>query len=493
MADSHLPWAGFMTLRWRLTLLYSGLSGLLLALAFIVTYIGVRNTLASSFEKELGTVHSQAIEIMNGSTQRTPTSEDWKVFARDAYGQVVQYIAPNFVAAEFIQATWFPSRNYNLELRDSSISVPPEAWQVVERTGNFRGTGWLSNNKEPVEVRISLGEVVQLVGVQVLPIVVVAKSYAETRTVLETLQRSLVGVALVGIIVAGFSTYFAARGALSPITAVRDAAAAIGGRNLNLRVPEQGTRDEVDDLAKTLNAMLERLESSFETQRRFTADASHELRTPVTAIGGHASYLMRRTNPTEAQKESLEAISSLSVRLGRLIGDLLDLARADAGFGIEQVQTNLMTLAEDVHLEVVAIAGNCEIELRGDSSLKAVIDPNRVRQVIRNLVQNALKAGSSEVIVEISKEEAFAKITVQDNGSGIAAEHLGKLFDRFYRVDTSRDRAAGGSGLGLSIVKWIVEAHGGSIAVSSELGVGTHFEVRLPLGETAKNGTSIIV
>jgi signal transduction histidine kinase len=104
-----------------------------------------------------------------------------------------------------------------------------------------------------------------------------------------------------------------------------------------------------------------------------------------------------------------------------------------------------------------------------------------VRQVIRNLVQNALKAGSSRVVVEIAKEEQMAQIVVQDDGSGIAAEHLGKLFDRFYRVDTSRDRAAGGSGLGLSIVKWIVEAHGGSIAVSSELGVGTRFVVSLPL------------
>jgi two-component system, OmpR family, sensor kinase len=476
-----------MTLRWRLTLLYSGLSGLLLAFAFIVTYIGVRNTLSSAFEKELENVQTQAIEIMNGSQKRTPKLEEWNVFARDAYGQVIQYYAERFVAREFLQQQ-FPqsSRNLNLVYKENAdIVVSKEAWQQLETTGRYRGDGWLSSGKEPVEVLVSLGDTFTLEGLAIQPIVVVAKSFGETKTVLETLQRALVGVALIGIVVAGFASYLAARSALSPITAVRDAAAAIGGRNLNLRVPEQGTRDEVDDLAKTLNAMLERLESSFETQRRFTADASHELRTPVTAIGGHTSYLMRRTNPTEAQKESLEAISNLSVRLGRLIGDLLDLARADAGFGIEHLPTNLMSLAEDVHLEVVAIAGNCEIELLGDSSLKATIDPNRVRQVIRNLVQNALKAGSSRVVVEIAKEEQMARIAVQDNGSGIAAEHLDKLFDRFYRVDTSRDRAAGGSGLGLSIVKWIVEAHGGNITVSSEVGVGTRFVVSLPL-ETSK-------
>jgi two-component system, OmpR family, sensor kinase len=477
-----------MTLRWRLTLLYSGLSGLLLALAFIFTYIGVRNTLTVTFEKELENIHTQAVQIMNGSKKRLPTPEDWNVFARDAYGQINHVYVQEFFAAEFDQETAVSFPNNNLKLKEEArIFAPPQAWQQVEFVGNYRGVGWLSSNKEPIEVRISRGEAFQLEGFPVVPIVMVAKSYRDTQDVLETLQRALVVVALVGIVAAGFASYFAARSALSPITAVRDAAAAIGGRNLNLRVPEQGTRDEVDDLAKTLNAMLERLESSFETQRRFTADASHELRTPVTAIAGHASYLMRRTNPTEPQKESLEAIGSLSVRLGRLIGDLLDLARADAGFGIEQVPTNLMTLAEDVHLEVVAIAGNCEIELLGDSSLKASLDPNRVRQVIRNLVQNALKAGSSKIVVEIAKEDTNVRIAVQDNGSGIAAEHLDKLFDRFYRVDTSRDRAAGGSGLGLSIVKWIVEAHGGSIAVSSELGAGTRFEVRLPLGELSKN------
>ncbi len=473
-----------MTLRWRLTLLYSGLSGVLLALTFILTYIGVQNTLRGAFENDLLNARKQAIEIMQGSTNYIPTAENWNGFSRDAYGQVVQYNASSFVANEFLQLSQpTSSRNSNLVFKDADIVVSPEAWQQVERRGEYRGNGFLSASKEPVQVWVIRFETIQTGGLSIIPIILVAKSFTDINNVLETLQRALFFVALIGIIVAGFASYFAAKSALSPITSVRDAAAAIGGRNLNLRVPEQGTRDEVDDLAKTLNAMLERLESSFETQRRFTADASHELRTPVTAIAGHASYLIRRTNPNETQKESLEAITNLSTRLGRLIGDLLDLARADAGFGVEHAPTNLMSLAEDVHLEVVAIAGNTEIELLGDSSLKAQLDPNRVRQVIRNLVQNALKAGSSQITVEIAKEDNLARVSVQDNGSGIAAEHLSKLFDRFYRVDTSRDRAAGGSGLGLSIVKWIVEAHNGSIAVSSEIGVGTRFDVRFPIGE----------
>jgi signal transduction histidine kinase len=191
---------------------------------------------------------------------------------------------------------------------------------------------------------------------------------------------------------------------------------------------------------------------------------------------------LRRTNPTVQQKESLEAITSLSVRLGKLIGDLLDLARADAGFPLEPVETSLVGLAEDVHLEIVAIAGEAEIEIEGERGIKAFIDPNRIRQVIRNLVQNALKAGSTHILVEITKEplERQIRLRIKDNGPGIAPEHLEKLFDRFYRVDTARDRAAGGSGLGLSIVKWIIEAHKGSVQLSSEVGVGTTFDVYLP-------------
>ncbi len=479
-----------MTLRWRLTILYSTLSALVLTLAFVLTYINVRNTLLSTFDRDLDSTLTQAIEIMKGSTRYNPSSEQWNVLSRDAFAQITQYISNQFIAEDFLKEKSFPNINNNLRvLGNSEIEIPQEAWRQLERTSNYQGMGKLTSNNELVSVRVQLFPAVPYPPVDVMiPIVIVAKSPSETNGVLETLQRALIVVALVGIIAAGIASFFASRSALRPITSVRDAAAAIGGRNLNLRVPEQGTRDEVDDLAKTLNAMLERLESSFETQRRFTADASHELRTPVTAIAGHASYLIRRTNPSDAQKESLEAITSLSVRLGRLIGDLLDLARADAGFGVEHVDTNLMSLAEDVHLEVVAIAGNTEIELTGDSSLRSKLDPNRVRQVIRNLVQNALKAGSSKITVQISKEDLFAKITVQDNGSGIAPEHLSKLFDRFYRVDTSRDRAAGGSGLGLSIVKWIVEAHQGSIAVSSELGTGTKFEVRFPL--QGKNPTT---
>ncbi len=477
-----------MTLRWRLALLYTGLTALLLTLGFAVSYFSVQNLLISAFQRELTTAYTQAIKIVEGEKNYAPSQERWEGYSPEAFAQLQIYYGQRFYANDAAISLQPETKSPNLVFTGSSIQLPQQGYQALEDFGEYVGDGTLTGGVK-VEVRAHRLGAVDYTGngFFVVPILIVAKDFRSTQGLLETLRQVLLFVGLLGIAAAGIATFLVAGSALEPIRAVRNAAAAIGGaQNLNLRVPEQGTKDEVDDLAKTLNEMLERVESSFETQRRFTADASHELRTPVTAIAGHASYLMRRTNPTETQKESLEAISTLSSRLGRLIGDLLDLARADAGFGVEPVDTNLMSLAEDVHLEVVAIAGNAEIEVTGERGLRVKVDPNRVRQVIRNLVQNAIKAGSSRVEVHVATEGNRAKISVIDNGSGISREHLNRLFDRFYRVDTSRDRAAGGSGLGLSIVKWIVEAHYGTIQVASELGKGTRFDVFFPLEPKAE-------
>jgi two-component system, OmpR family, sensor kinase len=475
-----------MTLRWRLTLFYTSLIALLMAAVFSTVYFLVRSSLLEAANKELSAGLEQVIRLTTASNSLVPSEQDWDSFSPELYAQVhlFQLEAPRSVEELKIDIPF--SRSPSLFISGENISLTDEGYRELLTRGTYRGDGFVGfdTTRVPVEVAVRSLSVATLNDQQIFPIIFVAKDFAPSQEILNVLGQRMILVSLLGITAAGLLSFSLARRALEPIREVRDAAAEITGKNLNRRVPEPGTNDEVEDLARTLNSMLERLENSFETQRRFTADASHELRTPVTAIGGHASYLLRRTNPSDAQRESLEAIASLSTRLGRLIGDLLDLARADAGFGVEPVETNLIALAEDVHLEVVAIAGNAEIEVTGSRDVRALVDPNRFRQVIRNLVQNALKAGSSRVVVEVARENDHVRLSVIDNGSGIAPEHLSKLFDRFYRVDTSRDRAAGGSGLGLSIVKWIVESHHGELRVSSKLGEGTRFDVLLPLPPT---------
>ena len=240
-------------------------------------------------------------------------------------------------------------------------------------------------------------------------------------------------------------------------------------------------------LAGSLNAMLDRLEKSFEAQRRFTSDASHELRTPVTAISGHASYLLRRTNPTGQQQESLRIIQSESERLTNLIASLLQLARSDSGALIMSHQPILSSLfLSEIVRELAPLAQSAHTTLRtAGQDIAFEGDPDRLRQVIINLVGNALKAGAKTVTLESSAQEEGreVRLSVRDDGPGIPAEHLSRLFDRFYRVEDSRSRDQGGAGLGLSIAHSIVEAHGGRIWLESEVGRGTVAHVQLPVGD----------
>lgn len=473
-----------LTLRWRLTLLYTALMAFLLAVISVSVYAALRNNLYDNLNRELDRTLEQL--QLKSLEQGFPILSD---FDPNGFSQVDQV----FDATLSRDAVSFgvPFRNASLLRIDARIRLGDAAYAQLDRTENYRGETALTvgDLKLPILVQARYLRSVQT-QLGAYPLVLyTARDMSGLRATLSDLRAILLLLSLAGLAAAAIGSYSVAAGALEPIRKVRDTAAEITGKSLNTRVPEPNTHDEVGDLARTLNGMLERLENSFETQKRFTADASHELRTPVTAILGHANFLLRRTNPTADQKESLDAIRALSNRLSKLIADLLDLARADAGLPIQAQQVNLVSLAEDVHLELAAIAGSTEIEVGGARNLIVMADPNRTKQVILNLVQNAIKAGSTRVRVNVELEKGAEKsvlLSIEDNGPGIPADHLTKLFDRFYRVDTARDRAVGGSGLGLSIVKWIVEAHGGTVNVSSKVGVGTRFDVRLPLLRVVK-------
>lgn len=480
-----------LTLRWRLTLLYTALMAFLLAVISISVYAALRNNLYDNLNREL----ERTIDQLQRKSleQGFPILSD---FDPNGFSQVDQVFdsSLNRDAVSF----GVPFRNTSLLRIDARITLDDAAYARLERTDNFRGESSLlvGDLRLPILVQARYLRAVQTQFGAFPLVLYTARDITGLRATLADLRAILLLLSIAGLAAAAIGSYTVAGGALEPIRKVRDTAAEITGKSLNTRVPEPNTHDEVGDLARTLNGMLEGLENAFETQKRFTADASHELRTPVTAISGHANFLLRRTNPTPDQKESLEAIRALSNRLSKLIADLLDLARADAGLPIQPQEVNLVSLAEDVHLELAAIAGNAEIEVEGARNILVMADPNRIKQVILNLVQNAIKAGSTRVRVDVEVDKAsdkFVILSVDDNGPGIPAEHLTKLFDRFYRVDTARDRAVGGSGLGLSIVKWIVEAHGGTVSVSSRVGVGTRFEVRLPLSKVIVRPVGVAV
>lgn len=298
---------------------------------------------------------------------------------------------------------------------------------------------------------------------------------------LTQLRFDLIRTVIAAFLVFGIGLWLLSQRVLLPVKRVTQASARVTAEDLSRRVPVPKTKDEVGVLALTINHMLDRLQESLETQRRFTADASHELRTPVTAIVGHANYLLRRTKPNAEQVDSLVVIRREAERMAKLVNDLLELARADAGFIVEKHPMNLVDVIEAVHMEIAPVAGNAEIEVSTPQPLVEVSgDESRLKQVVLNLVQNALNAGATRINISLSKEKQQVRLEILDNGPGIPSEAIPHLFDRFYRVDGARSTRGNGSGLGLAIVHWIVDQHGGSVTAESQMGEGTVFTIMLP-------------
>jgi heavy metal sensor kinase len=315
------------------------------------------------------------------------------------------------------------------------------------------------------------------------------------------LQR-LVFTLLLGDVVtllgAWLGGYWLAHRAMRPVQVITRTAREIGETDLNRRL-HLNAHDELGELADTFDEMLARLQAAFDRQRQFTADASHELRTPLTIIGLETERVLAMQRPIEEYEGALRVIRSENEYMGRLVNDLLTLARMDAGQTVmRQDELDLSEVALDVieHLAPIAKQSNVVLTSGALPEVRVQGDRQYLEQMIANLVDNGIKYASGpgkSVRVETGCQTSGAWLRVSDNGPGIAAEHLPHLFDRFYRVDEARSRqkdladggvrdatALSGSGLGLSIVKWVAQAHGGEVRVETELGKGSTFEVDLP-------------
>ncbi|MDQ2809859.1 MAG: HAMP domain-containing histidine kinase [Chloroflexota bacterium] len=279
---------------------------------------------------------------------------------------------------------------------------------------------------------------------------------------------------------------------LRPLDRVADTAEAIAGGDLGRRLQLPPGRNEVARLGQTFDHMVGRLVATLEAQRRFVADASHELRTPLTSLKGLAEILVigAHGNNPQVIEQSAGAIRSELERLSRLVNDLLTLSRLDsagdsADLPVRHTRTDVCaTLAAAVtQMGPLAEAHAVRLEQACGGPLWVMGDAGQLKQVVLNLLDNALRytPPGGAVTVRAAVAESWACLTVQDTGSGIAANDLPHIFARFYRGDPSRTRATGNSGLGLAIVRALIEAHGGTIGVQSTSGAGTCFVIRLPL------------
>ena len=273
---------------------------------------------------------------------------------------------------------------------------------------------------------------------------------------------------------------------LAPLDTIIEAAARVTSANdLSMRIPYDGSQDEIGRLTQVFNQLMERLEDLFRNQQRLLADVSHELRTPLTSIRGNVD-LMRYIGM--ADKESLDAIDEEAERMTRLVNNLLTLARAEVGgLPIRHEIVELDTIFLDVYNTVIMLNRPVKLLVKEVDQVRVLGDPDRLKQLILNLVENATKytpAGGT-VTISLTKTSHVGRVVVTDTGVGIPADALPNIFDRFYRVDKARarTRTQGGSGLGLAICKSIVDAHGGGITATSEVGKGSTFTVTLPIIE----------
>jgi heavy metal sensor kinase len=304
---------------------------------------------------------------------------------------------------------------------------------------------------------------------------------------LSVFRLYLLMVAPLVLLVAAGGGYWLSRRALTPVDAIVRSAREIGGTNLDRRLEKLDTGDELQRLSDTLNEMLARIEGAFQRVIQFTADASHELRTPVSLIRTEAELALRRSRGEVQYRESLEHILQEAEQTTLLIEKMLALARADSGhmfFKMHPVEVRaVLRSAADSWRQVAAVYGLDFRERDETKELFVMADEEALRRTVNILLDNAFKytMAPGRVGLELEHKDDKAILTVRDTGIGIPLEEQEKIFERFYRVDKARVRGTQGAGLGLAIAQWIVQQHGGAIRVESSPDKGSSFRIELPL------------
>jgi heavy metal sensor kinase len=320
-------------------------------------------------------------------------------------------------------------------------------------------------------------------------IVVAGSSLEPTDEELESLRTILAYVVPIALVLAGAGGWFLARQSLSPVVAMAERARKIGVGNLGERLPVANPRDELGRLAETFNDLLGRLEASLIQQRQFMADASHELRTPVTTSRTAASVALQQPHRQEDEyRDTLGIIEQQTARLSRIVDDMFTLARADAGnYPVRRTPMYLDEVVDDVirAARVMAFTKNVSIQLATTNSAAFEGDEDLVRRLVVNLLDNAVRhapAGSA-VRVDLERVADGYAIAITDSGPGIPPEIQDRIFERFYRGDASRartDSADGGAGLGLALARWIANVHGGDVTLDRSSSKGATFRAHLP-------------
>ncbi len=463
----------FHTLRFKLTLWYVAILGVTLCAFSLFLYLTLSKGLHRSLDNKLRTT----AEVIAASIRRPfgpgPSLADIDQIMREHFG-----IRPLGRFVQVLDETGKRSSN----IRNVDIPMSMETLERVSKGETVFETVTVAKEKIRL-VTLPIFEKGRMVG-----IVQVGSPLEEIEEALRQLLLILLVAVPSVLILAVVGGLFLANKALRPVDEITNTARKIGSSgDLSQRIRlKKKVDDEIGRLAATFNEMIAKVENSFQQIKRFTADASHELKTPLTILRGEIEVgLKRLRTPEEYQKilaSNLEEVKHMS----RMVEDLLTLARADMGaLELRKEVVDLGGLVREVWEEVRLWAEDKGVELlfQEDGEARVMGDRGRLRQLALNLIDNAIKYTPSGGRVELRVVRDGDEVTfsVADTGEGIPPEDLQRIFERFYRVDKARSRQRGGTGLGLSICKWIAEAHGGRISAESELGRGSKFHVSFPL------------
>lgn len=467
-----------MTLRLRLMIYYTGLLVILLA-AFGMAVFGLLNwTMRSQVDN---TLHGVLAEVLRESGGGMEIGTDGELQLTAYVPRLDIFRTPNV----YVQIWEVYTDKHLFSSSDSlgAFADPLDA-AALGKNHEVRADVTISGTHlrvitKPIWVEGRNGKI--MVGN-----VQAAASLSTIEAASDRLLKIMLGGGVIALLLSLLMGDWLARRALRPVELIVDTAQSItAADDLGRRIPHSGPQDELGRMVTAFNETLKRLERLFLAQRRFVADVSHELRTPLTTIQGNCDLLRMYGN----DPKSIEAIYGETMRMKRMVDDLLLLAQADSGqipLAVEPVELDQLLL-EIYNEAVILSSGKHHLKLGEFDQIKVEGNADRLKQLFLNLVTNAIKYTSEggAITVAVFERDGQACISVADTGVGIPKEDLEHIFDRFYRVDKARSRAAGGSGLGLSIAKWIAEAHGGVLEVDSVFGVGTTFTVWLPLLPTA--------
>jgi two-component system OmpR family sensor kinase len=486
-------------IRLQLTLWYTLVSAILMLIFGIAFYTSSQRLLASSFDI---TLQLRAQQVAEGVAVR-----NGKLLVGDIVNELPELDATAALVDTSDSTAPSASRNnLNVPYPDSHILV-----RVLDAHGNVaystatfsKLSPPLESIKQPLEGKPWVGTIssssaqstrmystMLTDNKHVVGVVQVGQSLTTLNASLQFILMGLLIVTPFVLLLSAFGSYWLAGRAFRPIHHLTLTAREIGAKDLSQRVPVPLPVDEVRDLSVIFNQMIERLEYAFTQQRRFVADASHELRTPVAVIRSMTELALSQPSDAEDNLLVLREVNAESERLGHLISDLLALARADEGqvkLDYEPVRLDLLTA--DVVSSLEPLADEHKVALHvGDLKPTTVLgDAARLIQIIMSMVDNALiytNVGGS-VTLSVYASASQASLVVRDTGIGIAKKDIPHIFERFYRADPARSKSVGGSGLGLAIVDWLVHAHDGTISVESDPGKGSTFTVMFPLAPEA--------